>query len=63
MAFEQRLAGLINGGQKDVLQGGLKGIEKESLLVTPGVDFQRARTASPGVGSHARTHSPPIFEA
>ena len=34
-AFERRLAGLLNGGQKDVLQGGRKGVERESLRVTP----------------------------
>ena len=33
--FEQRLAGLINSGQKAVLQGGRKGVEKESLRVSP----------------------------
>src|SRR5688500_9270741 len=33
--FEQRLAGLINSGQKGVLQGGRKGVEKESLRVSP----------------------------
>ncbi len=34
-AFEQRLGGLVNSGQKGVLQRGLKGVEKESLRVTP----------------------------
>ena len=33
--FERRLAGLINGGQPQILQGGRKGVEKESLRVTP----------------------------
>ncbi len=33
--FERHLAGLINSGQKDVLQLGRKGVEKESLRVTP----------------------------
>ncbi len=33
--FEQRLAALINCGQRDVLLRGLKGVEKESLRVTP----------------------------
>ena len=33
--FEQRLAGLLNSGQKGVLQGGRKGVERESLRVTP----------------------------
>lgn len=33
--FERRLAALINSGQRSVLQGGRKGVEKESLRVTP----------------------------
>jgi glutamate--cysteine ligase len=33
--FERRLAALINGGQPQILQGGRKGVEKESLRVTP----------------------------
>ena len=33
--FERRLAGLINSGQRAVLRGGRKGVEKESLRVTP----------------------------
>src|SRR3569833_1874983 len=33
--FERRLAALVNGGQPQVLQGGRKGVEKESLRVTP----------------------------
>src|SRR5580704_1740639 len=33
--FERRLASLINGGQPQILQGGRKGVEKESLRVTP----------------------------
>jgi glutamate--cysteine ligase len=33
--YEQRLAGLVNSGQRDVLLGGQKGVEKESLRVTP----------------------------
>jgi glutamate--cysteine ligase len=33
--FEQRLAGLVNSGQRGVLLGGRKGVEKESLRVTP----------------------------
>src|SRR5262245_36880662 len=33
--FEKHLAGLINCGQKDVLQHGRKGVEKESLRVRP----------------------------
>src|SRR5262249_14341773 len=33
--FERRLAALVNGGQPEILQGGRKGVEKESLRVTP----------------------------
>jgi glutamate--cysteine ligase len=34
--FERRLAALINGGEPQILQGGRKGVEKESLRVLPG---------------------------
>jgi glutamate--cysteine ligase len=34
-AFERRLAGLINAREPGVLAGGRKGVEKESLRVTP----------------------------
>ncbi len=33
--FEQTLAGLINSGEPQIIQGGRKGVEKESLRVTP----------------------------
>src|SRR5258708_12502205 len=33
--FERRLAALVNGGEPQRLQGGRKGVEKESLRVTP----------------------------
>ena len=33
--FERRLAGLINSRERGVLSGGRKGVEKESLRVTP----------------------------
>src|SRR6201991_2124658 len=33
--FERRLGSLINGGQPEILQGGRKGVEKESLRVMP----------------------------
>jgi glutamate--cysteine ligase len=33
--FERRLASLVNSGEAAVLQGGRKGVEKESLRVTP----------------------------
>src|SRR5215510_11606283 len=34
--FEQTLAALVNAGEPQVLQGGRKGVEKESLRVVPG---------------------------
>ncbi len=34
-AFERRLAALLNGGAPQLLQGGAKGVEKESLRVLP----------------------------
>ena len=37
--FERRLAGLINSGERGVLRGGRKGVEKESLRVTPAGDI------------------------
>jgi glutamate--cysteine ligase len=33
--YSRRLAGLINSGERGVLRGGKKGVEKESLRVTP----------------------------
>jgi glutamate--cysteine ligase len=33
--FERRIAGLINSGERAVLRGGRKGVEKESLRVAP----------------------------
>jgi glutamate--cysteine ligase len=33
--FERRLAGLVNSGERAVLRGGRKGVEKESLRVMP----------------------------
>jgi glutamate--cysteine ligase len=43
--FERRVAGLVNARERDVLRGGLKGVEKESLRVTP--DGRLAQTAHP----------------
>jgi glutamate--cysteine ligase len=43
--FERRLAGLINSGERDVLRGGRKGVERESLRVTPTGEI--AQTAHP----------------
>jgi glutamate--cysteine ligase len=48
--FERRLAGLVNARVPRVLQGGLKGVEKESLRVTP--NGKPAQTRHPaGLGS------------
>jgi glutamate--cysteine ligase len=48
--FERRLAGILNSGQRDVLQGGRKGVERESLRVTP--DGRVSRRPHPrGLGS------------
>jgi glutamate--cysteine ligase len=33
--FERRLGALVNSGEPQILQGGAKGVEKESLRVTP----------------------------
>ncbi|MBS0421453.1 MAG: glutamate--cysteine ligase [Proteobacteria bacterium] len=33
--FERRLSALVNGGEPQILQGGRKGVEKESLRVRP----------------------------
>jgi glutamate--cysteine ligase len=43
--YERRLAGLVNSGERGVLRGGRKGVEKESLRVTP--DGRLAATAHP----------------
>jgi glutamate--cysteine ligase len=41
--FERRLAGLINSGERAVLRGGRKGVEKESLRVSPEGDIVETR--------------------
>jgi len=52
--FERRLSGLVNSGEPQVLQGGLKGVEKESLRVTPAGDL--ARTPHPAALGSALTN-------
>jgi glutamate--cysteine ligase len=48
--FERRLSALVNSGEPHILQGGKKGVEKESLRVTP--EGRLARTRHPrGLGS------------
>ena len=41
--FEKRLAGLINCGERGVLRGGRKGVEKESLRVSPSGEIAQTR--------------------
>ncbi len=41
--FERRLAGLSNSGERAVLRGGLKGVERESLRVTPAGEIAQTR--------------------
>ena len=41
--FERRLAGLINSGERGVLRGGRKGVEKESLRVSPEGEIVQTR--------------------
>jgi glutamate--cysteine ligase len=41
--FERRLAGLINSGERGVLRGGRKGVEKESLRVSPDGEIVQSR--------------------
>jgi len=41
-AFEKRLAGVINSRARGALQGGLKGVERESLRVTPAGQISKA---------------------
>ena len=52
--FEQTLAALINSGEPQILQGGRKGVEKESLRVTP--DGRIAQTPHPRALGSALTH-------
>jgi len=52
--FEQTLAALINSGEPQIIQGGRKGVEKESLRVTPGGRI--ALTPHPRALGSALTH-------
>jgi glutamate--cysteine ligase len=52
-AFERRLAALVNGGEPRVLQGGRRGVEKESLRVTP--EGRIAQTMHPAALGSALT--------
>ena len=52
--FERRLSALVNGGEPQILQGGKKGVEKESLRVTPRGDL--ADTPHPAALGSALTN-------
>ena len=52
--FERRQSSLVNSGQPQILQGGRKGVEKESLRVMP--DGSLARTAHPRLLGSALTN-------
>ncbi|HYM34146.1 MAG TPA: glutamate--cysteine ligase, partial [Steroidobacteraceae bacterium] len=52
--FERRLAGLVNYRERGVLRGGLKGVEKESLRVTP--EGRLAQTSHPAALGSALTN-------
>ncbi len=52
--FEQTLAALINSGEPRIVQGGRKGVEKESLRVTP--DGRIAQTPHPRALGSALTN-------
>src|SRR5215470_6155383 len=52
--FERRLAGLVNGGEPQLLSGGAKGVEKESLRVLP--DGSLAHTQHPRALGSALTN-------
>ena len=51
--FERRLASLVNSGEPQILQGGRKGLEKESLRVTP--EGKLAHTPHPAALGSALT--------
>jgi glutamate--cysteine ligase len=52
--FEQTLAALINSGESSIIRGGRKGLEKESLRVTP--DGRIAQTPHPRALGSALTN-------
>src|SRR5579864_1459951 len=53
--FERRLSALVNSGQPQILQGGRKGVEKESLRVRP--DGTLATTLHPPALGSALTNA------
>src|SRR5215207_5675803 len=52
--FEQTLAALMNSGEPEIIQGGRKGIERESLRVTP--DGRIAQSPHPAALGSALTN-------
>ncbi len=54
-SYDQALAALLNSGERAVLVGGRKGVEKESLRVTP--DGRLAQSPHPQALGSALTHS------
>ena len=52
--FERRLSALVNSGEPHILQGGKKGVEKESLRVTP--DGAISQTSHPRALGSALTN-------
>jgi len=52
--FERRLSSLVNSGEPEILQGGAKGVEKESLRVLP--DGSLAHAAHPPALGSALTN-------
>src|SRR5262245_54485964 len=52
--YERRVAGLVNAREPSVLRGGLKGVEKESLRVTP--DGRIAQSSHPASLGSALTN-------
>src|ERR1700683_4690072 len=74
--FERRLSGLVNSGERGVLRGGRKGVEKESLRVSPEGEISQARhpaaLGAPLTNEHITTDfsealielvTPPFYES
>src|SRR4051794_7026327 len=53
-AFERRISSLVNSGEPQIIQGGKRGVEKESLRVTP--DGAIAQTSHPRALGSALTN-------
>ncbi len=53
--FERRLSGLVNARERGVLTGGLKGVEREALRITP--DGRISQTPHPRALGSALTHA------